>query len=215
MPGPMVDLMWRDRTLPLFLEERDQEVNAHVDVLDQLIVVHVHITDGNSQAQDLLHLELDGGLHLSNLGVHVIASRQNTWKLTRLVQAWSQQSRNLSDQSVRSQESVVLFSELLHQLLVLIKLLQIIDGHAWDVELVGLIDMRLVTQNANSELWLGNVWQFHGSTESLVLLGIVVLEHDLKLDGFSEFSVFVLGLLDHIRYLLVERVTIDFGPRHF
>merc|ERR1711941_263573 len=110
----------RSHVLPLLLEERNQEVDAHVDVLDQLIVVHGHITDGNSQAQHLFHLELDGGLHLANFSDHVVTSAQNTWELTRLVQTWSQQSRDLSDQSVRSQESVVLFGELLDHFLSLL-----------------------------------------------------------------------------------------------
>jgi hypothetical protein len=196
--------------LPLFLKKRDQEVNAHVDVLDQLIVVHVNITDGNSQAQDLLHLELDGGLHLSNLSVHVVASRQDTWKLTGLVQTWSQQSWNLSDQSIGSQESVVFFGELFDELFVLVEFFQVVDGHVWDVEFGGFINMGLVTEDANGEFWSSGVWQFDGTGESLVLLWIVVFEHDLKLNGFGEFSVFVLAGLDHFGDLLVELISVDF-----
>ena len=93
--------------MPLFLQQRNQEVDAHVDVLDQLVVAHGHVTDGNSQAQDLLHLELDGGLHLSDFGVHIVTSTQDTWELTGLVQTWSQQSGDLSNESIRSQKSVI------------------------------------------------------------------------------------------------------------
>merc|ERR1712066_519694 len=193
----------RSNVLPLLLEERDQEIDAHVDVLDQLVVVHVDIADSDGQAEDLLHLELDGGLHLADLSVHVVASRQDGWELTGLVQTWSQQSWDLSDQSIGSQESIVLFGKLLDQLLVLVELLQVINGHVWDVVLLGLIDMRLVTQNADGELWPGHIWQLHGTAKSLILLWIVVLEHDLKLNGLGEFSVLVFRLLKHVSHLLV------------
>merc|ERR1712127_1034323 len=53
--------------------------------------------------------------------------------------------------------------------------------------------MRLVTENADGELWLGDVWELDGTGESLVFLWIVVLEHDLELNGFSKFSVLVLA----------------------
>jgi len=170
----------RPDVLPLLLQQGNQEIDAHVDVLDQLIVVHLDVTDGNSQAQNLLHLELDGGFHLTDFGGHVVSGGQNTWKFTGFVQTWSQKSWNLSDQSIGSQESVVLFSQFLDEFLVLVQLFQVFDGHVWDAGLDGFINMRLVTENADGKFWLGGVWELDGTGESLVLLWIVVLEHDLE-----------------------------------
>merc|ERR1719326_1428357 len=97
--------------LPLLLQQRNQEIDGHVDVLDQLIVVHVDITDGDGQAQNFFHLEFDGLFHFFDFGNHIVSLGQNGWKLTGFVQTWSQQSRNLSDQSIGSQECVVFFGE--------------------------------------------------------------------------------------------------------
>ena len=43
----------RANVLPMLLEQRHQEVNGQVDVLDQLILVHAHVSNGDAQAQDL------------------------------------------------------------------------------------------------------------------------------------------------------------------
>lgn len=53
--------------LPVFLEQGHQEFDSQVDVVDQLIISHLHVTNGNSQTQHLLHLELDGDVTLSTL----------------------------------------------------------------------------------------------------------------------------------------------------
>ena len=37
----------------MFLEERDQEVHGQVDVLDQHLIGHANVADGNAEAQDL------------------------------------------------------------------------------------------------------------------------------------------------------------------
>ena len=41
----------------MFLEERDQEVHGQVDVLDQHLVSHANIADGNTEAQNLKKIE--------------------------------------------------------------------------------------------------------------------------------------------------------------
>ncbi len=43
----------RPDVLPVFLEERDQEVHGQVDVLDQLLVSHANVANSDAQAQDL------------------------------------------------------------------------------------------------------------------------------------------------------------------
>jgi len=165
--------------LPLLLQQTNQEINAHINILDQLIVVHINVANGNRQTKHFLHLELDGGFHLFDLTNHIVSLRQNTWKLTGFVQTWSQQPRDLSDQSVGGQESVVLFGELFDELLVLVELFQVVDGHVGDVVLGGFVDVRLVSEDAHGEFRSSGVWQLDGTGESLVFLRVVVFKHDL------------------------------------
>merc|ERR1719150_563816 len=102
--------------LPLFLQQGNQEIDGHVD-----------ITDGNGQAQNFFHLEFDGLFHFFDFSDHIVSLSQNTWKLTGFVQTWSQQSWNLSDQSVGSQESVVFFGKFFDEFFVLVEFFQVVD----------------------------------------------------------------------------------------
>ena len=163
----------RPDVLPLFLQQGNQEIDGHVDVLDQLIVVHLDITYGNSQTKDFLHLEFDGSFHLFDFANHIVSLSQDTWKLTGFVQTWSQQSWNLSDQCIGGQESIVLLGKFLDKLLILVEFFQIFNRHVWNSVFGGFIDVSLVTKNANGEFWSGGVRKFDGTGESLVFLGII------------------------------------------
>ena len=55
----------------MLLEERDQEVGGEHDLGDNLVLLHLDVTNSNSQAENLLKLELDGRSDLSNLGNNV------------------------------------------------------------------------------------------------------------------------------------------------
>ena len=57
----------RADVLPVLLQERDQEVDSVHDVGADLLLGHADMADGDSHAQHLLQLELDGGLGLSDL----------------------------------------------------------------------------------------------------------------------------------------------------
>ena len=58
--------------LPVLLQQRHEEVHGEVDVLDELLLRHLNVSNSNIQAQNLLHLELDGGLEVEHLGLDVI-----------------------------------------------------------------------------------------------------------------------------------------------
>ena len=58
--------------LPVLLQQRHQEVHGQVDVLDELLLPHLHIAHGDAEAENLLHLELDGGLEDIALLLEVI-----------------------------------------------------------------------------------------------------------------------------------------------
>lgn len=46
--------------LPLLLQQRDQEIDRQHDVRHDLVLLHVDVTDGDSQTQDLSELKFDG-----------------------------------------------------------------------------------------------------------------------------------------------------------
>ena len=58
--------------LPVLLQKGHQEVHGQVDVLSQLLLGHLNVSNGNIQAENLLHLELDGGLQVEHLRLKVI-----------------------------------------------------------------------------------------------------------------------------------------------
>ena len=122
----LVDTLWFSHggldgqgfdVLPVLLEERNQEVDGQVQVLDELIFRHINITDSNVEAKDLLHLELDGGLDIIDFTKHIILMGQHGWEFTGLVQTWTQKTWDLFDQGFRSKESIVLLGKLLDQFL--------------------------------------------------------------------------------------------------
>lgn len=57
--------------MPSLLQQRDEVVDGQHDVGDQLVLSHTDIADSNTHAQDLLQLELDGGLDLVDLGAEI------------------------------------------------------------------------------------------------------------------------------------------------
>jgi len=73
--------------------------------------------------------------------------------------------RNLLDQSLGSEESIVLLGELLDELLVLVELLQVLNGHEREllVELLGTVDIGSVGKNAELHTGSGNVGELDGS----------------------------------------------------
>lgn len=67
-------------------------------------------------------------------------------KLT-LGQTGTEQTGNLLDQSLGSKEGIVLASKLLDELLVLVQLLQVVDGHGIDAVVLGTVKIVLVTKD--------------------------------------------------------------------
>ena len=70
--------------LPVLLQQGDEEVHGEMDVLDELLLSHPDIADRHGQTEDLLHLELDGGLQVSDLGLQVVAVRHQGGELAGL-----------------------------------------------------------------------------------------------------------------------------------
>ena len=70
--------------LPVLLQQRHEEVHGEVDVLDELLLRHLHVPDGDAEAQHLLHLELDGGLEVQGLLLQVVIMGDKSRELTSL-----------------------------------------------------------------------------------------------------------------------------------
>ena len=70
--------------LPVLLQQGDEEVHGQVHVLSQLLLSHLHVADGDVKAENLLHLELDGGLQIQSLLLQVVIVGDQSWELTSL-----------------------------------------------------------------------------------------------------------------------------------
>jgi hypothetical protein len=79
----------------------------------------------------------------------------------------------------------------------LVELLQVLDGHEGEflVELLGSVDIHGVGENAERHPGSRNMGKSDGTRESLVTLGVVVLETDLEFDGLNKVPLLSTGLL--------------------
>lgn len=184
--------------LPVLLQQRDKEVHGKHDVSRELVLGHLDMTDSHTKTQNLLQLELDGRLHVSHLLFEVLGVRDRRGELSCLRETRTQKTWNLLDQSVRRQESVVLLGELLHKLLVLVELLQVINGHEVKRDQLRAVNVRSVSQNAERHAGARHVWEPHCTTETLVTLRVVVLQTNLQLDGLVEVALLFFSALQHI-----------------
>lgn len=195
--------------LPVLLEQGNQEVNSDVDVGEELLLGHLDVADSNTKAKSLLELELDGGLNLINLLIHLLGVLDKTRELTGLVKTGSQKTGDLLDESIRGKERVVLLGELLDKLLVLVELLEVLNVHAGDAVLLSLLAVLGVSENAHSHVGTGDLGEPDRAAETLVLLGIVVLETDLELDSLAELTLLLSGFLEHGSDGLADRLALE------
>lgn len=197
--------------LPALLQQGDEVVDGKHDVADQLLLLHTDVANGDTHAKHLLQLELDGGLDLGDLVGKVVgvgdgggelagctvcvsifdllsllsqARRLDCGILRTLGQTRTQETGNLLDQGVGSEEGIVLAGELLDELLVLVQLLQVVGGHGVDTAVLGTVDIVLVTQDADGHVGARDRGQLDGARETLVTLRVIVLEADLELNSF-------------------------------
>ena len=59
--------------LPALLEQRDKVVDGQHEVSNKLVLGHANVTDGDTEAQNLLKLELDGGLDVVDLVLEILS----------------------------------------------------------------------------------------------------------------------------------------------
>lgn len=144
-------------------------------------------------------------------------------ELSGLGQTGTQETGDLLDESLGSNEGIVLAGKLLDELLVLVELLQVIGGHGVDTSVLGTIEIVLVTENAvhnwlvflaqshsyysyprrrfvpDGHVGAGDSGQLDGARETLVTLRVIVLQTDLELDGLEEVTLLSLvGVLQEL-----------------
>lgn len=175
--------------LPALLEEGDEEVDGAGDVINELVLSELDVANSDAEAKNLLHLELDLTLELEDLGLHVIRVGERGRELTSLVETGAEELGDLTEEGLGGEESVVLLGELLDELLVLLESGELVDTHARDTELLGLIEVNLVTKDADLVVELGGVGETDNAGETLLFRGVEVLEADLELDSLDELAV--------------------------
>jgi len=192
--------MERLHVLPVLLEEGDEEVDAQHDIAENLILSHLDVANSDTQAKNLLKLELDGRLNFNNLVAEIFSVRDGGGELASLGETGAKETRNLLDERLGRQEGIVLLSELLDELLVLVELLQIVSGHVLELDLLCTIDVSGISKNADGETRTGNVRELDSARETLVTLGIVVLQANLELDGLNKVTTLlaVVGLVQKV-----------------
>lgn len=68
--------------LPALLEEGDEVVDGQHDVANKLLIGHVDVADSDTHTENLLELELDGGLDVGDLGGEVLVVGDRGGELT-------------------------------------------------------------------------------------------------------------------------------------
>ena len=116
-----------------------------------------------------------------------------------LGQTGTQETGDLLDQGLGGDEGIVLAGQLLDELLVLVELLQVVDGHGVDTAVLGTVKIVLVTENADGHVGAGHGRELDGAGETLVTLRVIVLQADLELDRLEEVA--LLGLIGVLQEL--------------
>ena len=191
--------------LPLLLQEGGQEIEGHSNVLSDLFIGHGLVGSGDVKAGNLLQLPLDGSSNIFDLSEEWFVVGDWSWESTNSVEHWSKDDWDLLDEGVSSEEEGVLLGPLLDELLVLVELLEVIEGGNFDIKSGGggFISVFLIGNQTDLQVWSWDVWELDSSDESLIFLWIVILKGDLEFDGLEELSFLgvLLQFLDAFKHL--------------
>jgi hypothetical protein len=156
--------------LPSLLEERNEEVDGENEMGLEVTFSHVDVSDGDTEAENLLKLELDSGLDFVDLSRDIVSVRDGGREHTHLVQLGSNETRDGLDEGIGGQKGIVGRGPLLDRLLLLIELLQVIGAHGINLKLLCDIEMLLISDDANLGVRASLLGQHIGSSETLILL---------------------------------------------
>ena len=93
--------------LPVLLQQGGKKVAGKLNVEDHLLLRLPHVADGDIEAHDLLHLELDGCLQVVECRLDTLARSNKSGELPSLRKARPEKLRDLLDERVGRQESIV------------------------------------------------------------------------------------------------------------
>ena len=130
-----------------------------------------------------------------DLLLRILAVGDHRGELTSSVETGSHQTRKLLNQSIRSEESVVLLGQLADELLVLVEVGDLIHVHAGNTLLLANLLVLIVHEDADVNVGSGGVGELEGARETLVLGRVDLLESDLKLNGLHKLSLLAHHLL--------------------
>ena len=135
--------------LPSLLHEGDEEVDGHGEVLSDVVLASLNVSDGSAEAGSLLGLELDGVLELVDLGGDLLSLGQGDGEQTHLDQDVTEQLGGLLGDGVTGEQNVVLLGPLLDFGLVLIEGFQAVDVNVGDAAGVGFLNVGSVGEHAH------------------------------------------------------------------
>jgi hypothetical protein len=151
--------------VPSLLKEGDQEVQGHVDVLSEFFVIEVLSSDWDGEAGNFLKLELDGGLDTRDLVFKGIVMGNDGGEHLNSVKDWSQNDWDLLNQRVSGEEHGVFLGPLLDEFLVLVELLELIEGGHINVDsgFLDFVGVLGISNKAQFHVWSNHVWKLDGS----------------------------------------------------
>jgi len=184
--------------LPILLEERNEEVDGHGDIDNQLIFRMSNVSNGHSDAKYFLQLKLHRAFHIRHFRFHILVGSEKGWEFASFVQTWSQDSRNLTKNRLACQKSIVFLGKFLDEFFVLVEFLEGLNVFEFDTDLGGLVIVDLVSKNAEIKSRLAFNRKLDGTAETFVFLWIVVFQSDLEFDGLHESFLVKFGLFKYI-----------------
>lgn len=106
------------------------------------------------------------------------------------VKNWTNDDGDLLEDGVGGKKEGVLLGPVFDELLFFVELLEVFKVNNIDVDLVlgDLVLVLFISDDADLKVGAGVVGKSDGSDETLVLLGIVVLEANLEFDGLGELA---------------------------
>jgi len=149
--------------VPASLQKGSQEIQTHQDVGLQFVVAHFDVSNGSSEAGNLLELEFDGGAEVFDLGGEGLVVGDNLGESLDSVQNGSADDRHLLQDGVRGEQDGVGLGPLFDEFLVLVELLEVVQGGVLNINVV-LLDLFFVlgvSDNAKLEVGAGYVGQTH------------------------------------------------------
>ena len=139
-------------------------------------------------AKNFLKLEFDCCLDFIDSILQWFFVGNDAWEHTNFIECWSHNLWKFLCNGISGKKEIVFLCPLLDDFLVFVEFGDCINVDCVKTECLCLFDVVNVSNNADFIGILANAWKSESSRKSLVLLGIVVLEANLKFDGLSESS---------------------------